>query len=88
MAKKQKRNPVYDGVEKVRLYQKVFGGPDGRAVLFDLMATHGILAAHPIEATKMALKEGERLVVLRILALLKTSPNELMERIEEHAQDI
>lgn len=70
------------------MYQKVFSGPDGRAVLYDLMEYHGILSAHPKQATEMALKEGERLVVLRILALLKTNPNELMERIEEHVQDI
>jgi hypothetical protein len=70
------------------LYQKVFSGPDGRAVLYDMMATHGMLTPHHVDTNKMLLKEGERLVVLRILSILKVDVKQLLERIEEHDADV
>ena len=70
------------GVKKLSQYQKVFSGPDGQAVLADMMKAHGMMSPHPNDPHQMALKEGERLVVLRILTLLKQDPKAVLERIE------
>ncbi len=89
--KSKKRAAVESGdysVRLTRLYQKVFSGPDGSAVLYDLMNAHGMLTSHSSETNKMLLKEGERLVVLRILSILKTSPQQLLERIDENVDEL
>lgn len=75
-------------LKKVEAYQHVFNSPSGRLVLHDLMQAHGVLAAHPSVPEEMMLKEGERLVVLRILAFLKVNPKDLLERIEEHEAEM
>lgn len=75
-------------VERVTKYQAVFGSPDGQWVLEDLMSAHGMMSAHPANPEQMALKEGERLVVLRILTMLKTNPRQLLERIKQHESSL
>lgn len=81
MARKKQE---YTAVQRVQKYQAVFGTADGQWVLGDLMAAHGMLQPHPQKPEEMALKEGERLVVLRILTMLKTNPRLLLERIKQH----
>ncbi len=81
MTKEQKAQ-ARKSVGILQAYHRVFSGPDGDRVLFDMMKKHGVLAAHPSSPQDMALKEGERAVVLRIMAYLKTSPQKLIERIE------
>ena len=68
-------------LKKIKAYQDVFNSPLGSKVLHDMMRAHGLLSAHPVNPQEMALKEGERLVVLRILSFLKINPQELIERI-------
>lgn len=68
-------------------YHAVFTTPAGEAVLADMMRKHGVMSAHPVTPQEMAIKEGERAVVLRILQILKTSPQKLIERIEHAYKD-
>lgn len=75
-------------LEKIQNYKDVFESVQGRWVLNDLMAAHGMMSAHPIDPQKMAAKEGERTVILRILTLLKTDMNQLRQRMEEHDRSI
>lgn len=75
----------------IESYQKVFRGPHGEEVLYDLMNTHWILRSTAIGAKdqyEQAFREGERNAVLRILTILKADPKQLRERIEAHAQDM
>ena len=78
-------------IAKVHAYRKTFSGPDGQRVLLDLMAAHGMLhSTFPSDGdvNKMLIKEGERNVVLRILALLKEDPKKLEERIAEYEKSL
>lgn len=68
---------------RVKAYQKVFGTPHGKKVLGDLMRVHGVMTSHPADSQAMALKEGERLVVLRILQIIQTNPAKFLERIAD-----
>lgn len=70
---------------RIRAYKSVFSTPLGKKVLHDMMKAHGMMRSHPADPQLMALKEGERLVILRILQLMETNPAKLIERIE-HAQ--
>ena len=45
------------------------------------MRAHGVLTVHPADPQEMALKEGERRVIMRILLLLREDPKTLLERI-------
>lgn len=65
-------------------YKAVFESEKGRKVLMDLMRNHYVLAStYDYDPTLTALREGERNVVLRILAMLKINVEELHKRIEE-----
>lgn len=75
-------------LERIQKYHDVFDSPEGQWVVNDLMAEHGMLSPHPPDPKKMMLKEGERLVVLRILTLLKENPARLRERIAEHERHL
>lgn len=78
--KRRNRKPV----DRVVSYQAVFSTNEGQKVLFDLMFNHHMLNStfvkDPIE---MALKEGERNVVLRILSILKIDVKDLAKKIED-----
>lgn len=87
MAKKSKSGADRQ-ISILKAYQSVFSGPLGDAVLKDLMANHGMLSAHPADPHQMLLKEGERLVVLRILKKLNINVGELRERIEEYEREM
>lgn len=68
-------------------YQSVFSSPDGLWVLHDLMAEHHILGTTLNKDGSVDIsKEGERNVVLRILAQLRINVPELRERIESHVE--
>lgn len=85
MAKTGRRVPK--ALTRAERYKKVFGGPDGEWVLHDLMSEHGMLSTTLRKDGTIDIgKEGERLVVLRILAQLQVDVAALRERIEAHAQ--
>jgi len=70
-------------LKKIKAYQDLFNSPTGAAVLADMMRVHGVLSAHPADPQSMAIKEGERAVVLRIMTFLQINPTELRERISD-----
>jgi hypothetical protein len=83
-SKKQARRVV----ARLSRYQKVFSGPDGHWVLYDLMKSHGVLTTNfDKDPYVLAAREGERGVILRIMSLLKVDPKTLEERIDEHVQE-
>ena len=69
---------------RLKSYQDFFNSPVGKQVLYDLISNHWVMNStfckDPIE---MALKEGERNVVLRILTILKTKPEKITKLLEE-----
>lgn len=71
----------------IMAYQKMFDTKEGEMVLGDLMLAHGMLTPHSSDPQMMAIKEGERAVVLRILTYLKTNPKDLLERINNATLD-
>lgn len=80
VSKKRARKPV----DRALNYQAIFSTPEGQKVLWDLMSTHHIIGSTFSKDThEMALKEGERNVVLRILQILKIDVTTLAKRIEE-----
>ena len=62
----------------IQSYKRVFGTPDGQIVLRDMMGAHHYesstlrAAGNPIDPLMLAVAEGERNVVLRILTFLNT----------------
>jgi hypothetical protein len=88
MAKEvRKRTPR--ALTRAERYQRVFGSPDGNWVLHDLMQEHNILGTTlRADGSVDTAKEGERVVVLRILAQLKINVARLRERIEEHERTL
>lgn len=91
MAKTRERKKADRGVAVVESYQRVFNGPEGQAVLYDMMNTHWVLRSTAIGAKnqfEQAFREGERNAVLRIMTILKVNPQQLRERIEEHDHSV
>ena len=66
-------------------YKNVFNSLQGQRVLYDLMKNHHVLSTTHVKGDpyESAMKEGERLVVIRILAFLKLNPQKLQQLIEE-----
>jgi len=85
---KKAREQTKKAMSRIQRYRNVFESADGRWVLNDMMAAHGMLQPHPSDPQKMALKEGERLVVLRIMTILKQNPELLRERMEEYEKSL
>lgn len=85
MSDEQPRSPEEVRAErrraKIKGYQDLFNTPLGSKVLGDMMNAHGFKSPHPADPIQMAMKEGERLVVLRILTFLQINPTELRERM-------
>lgn len=74
-------------ITRAERYQRVFSSPDGVWVLHDLMQEHGMLSTTLRKDGSIDIgKEGERTVVLRILAQLQVNVAELLERIETHVE--
>ncbi len=78
-----KKRPAKKKAIKVADYKSVFTSDKGQLVLADLMRTHYVMSStYDSDPTLTALREGERNVVLRILAMLKVDVEELYKRIE------
>jgi hypothetical protein len=70
-------------------YKRTFATVSGQRVLQDLMDTHGMLRSSfsPGDASQVAFKEGERNVILRIMAMLKMDPKKFLKHLEEIEND-
>lgn len=63
-------------------YKAVFSTEEGERVLFDLMKNNFMLAPTFTSCVhEMALREGSRNAILRILSILKVKPEELRKHI-------
>jgi hypothetical protein len=75
-------------VKLLSQYHNVFNSPDGREVLYDMMRAHGFLSTNyksGVSGDKdLLVLEGERNVIVRLLAKLNTKPADIMERIKQH----
>ena len=70
-------------IKLVEAYQVLFKSSPGQAVLEDLMKVHYMdKSTFDKDPAIMAIREGERNVVLRIFHLLKIDMKQLRERIE------
>ena len=89
MAKSRQRRVAERSVTKIQRYQRVFAGPDGRAVLYDLIQSSGMLSSPTtLETNQTMYRMGEQGMVLKILHYLKVNPQQLLERIDEHADEM
>ncbi len=71
-------------LKKITAYQEVFNSEMGKIVLYDLMKAHYMLSSSFDEnVTQHARKEGERNVVLRILATLQVDATELAKKYKD-----
>lgn len=69
-------------------YQAAFKSEDGKKVLYDLIRTHHIIGTiYSKDPQEMALKEGERNVVLRIMHFLNTDPEKFLKDVEQSLQN-
>jgi hypothetical protein len=72
----------------IKAYKNLFNSPEGMLVLGDLMQSHGMMSpSFRGDVNQAIFKEGERNVVLRILAILKVDETQLRERMEQYARE-
>lgn len=82
--KTQKRKLV-----TVAMYKQLFNSPEGKVVLLDLMRVHYMITStFDSDPALAAMREGERNVVLRILAMMKVDTAELFKQIEEAEKEL
>lgn len=71
--------------ETIKAYHRLFKTVDGKIVLQDLMQKHRVLK--PVfdnDTHVMAMREGERNVILRVMSFLNISETQLEEMMAEH----
>ena len=77
--------------ETILAYKRVFGSPDGKLVLNDLMRScHVMNSTFDRDANEMLFNEGARSVVLRILKTIETDMDnvkEMITKLEEHEKE-
>lgn len=79
-----KRDIQRSQIAKIKDYQNLFNSPLGKKVLQDMMHQHYIMNSTWNESPHlMAIREGERNAVLRILTILKIDIADVMERIDK-----
>lgn len=83
-----KKSRADQAAAKVHDYKVVFGSEAGERVLYDLMrSAHVLSTTFSVEPCEMAMREGERNIVLRILTVLKMDPEKLRAKIAEGEQE-
>ena len=72
-------------IVKLKAYQTFFTSEYGKQVLWDMIAAHHVMSSTfvKLDPLEMAMREGERNVILRILTILKTKPEKLTKLLEE-----
>jgi hypothetical protein len=74
-------------VARVMDYKRTFNSEQGKRVLYDLFSAHYMLgSSFSKDPHEIAFREGQRQVLLRILTILKTNPEE-MERLIKESHD-
>ena len=77
MASKESRQ-----VAKIKSYKICFGSPHGKTVLYDLMRSFHVFGSCETDE-----QEGERRVILRIMALLQMDPIQMEQLINEQKEE-
>lgn len=70
-------------IDSHRLYERIFKSPDGELLLEDMKRAHSFYrstANNGVDALSMALAEGERNVILRILNILEHKEEDYVPR--------
>lgn len=88
MAKKKSSEHKY--LTRVADYKNVFGSAQGKRVLEDLCRNHFMFTTTNVKGDQIESirREGERLVVLRILSHLKLDLVKLEKLIEQEQRDV
>jgi hypothetical protein len=71
-------------------YKATFGSAAGQRVLWDLMKTNFMVSstmAAGASSHELSFREGSRNAVLRILKILKTTPDQLQSMIDQGEED-
>lgn len=72
-------------VARVIDYKRTFASEQGKRVLYDMIANHHVMNSTYVkgDAVDMAFREGQRQVILRILATMKVDTTKIQQLIEE-----
>lgn len=85
---KKSKQATENAVARIKLYQSIFRSPDGKKVLEDLCMSHHMrTSTFSKDPMEMAMQEGERNVVLRIMAFVDTDDEKLNKLIREQEGD-
>lgn len=72
-----------------RAYQNIFGSPEGKMVLHDLMREHDLLSVpRSLDHAQLSYEAGAQSVLKRIFVYLNTDIATLEERIKEYVQTV
>lgn len=76
-------------VQILKDYQSTFGSIEGKKILYHLMQMNHVLGSCMVagDPYQSAFKEGERNVILKILAILKQDPAKILEQIEQNGKE-
>lgn len=90
MAENVEKKQAIKKLNKLTAYKRVFSTQDGKVVLLDMMRSHFVLSStfSGENTHESASKDGERMVVLRILKILNMDLSSLQKHIEEIEKDV
>lgn len=72
-----------------RAYRDVFGTPEGKMVLADIMGHCGVYRpVIPTDGTTMAFCEGQRNVALMITTYLAYKPSDFVDHAKQHQEHL
>lgn len=75
-------------VDRVLAYQQTFNSESGKKVLLDLIKQHHVISSSfDKDPYVMALKEGEKNTVLRILSILQVDASNMLDKLKEMQQE-
>lgn len=67
-------------------YNMVFNSPEGQKVLIDIITMCHILEPSPtVEPQQLAFREGERMVGLEILRIMRVNPEKYIKIVKENS---
>lgn len=74
----------------IALYKSVFNSSEGKQVLFDLMKGNFVLGTTfvPKDPYEMALREGQRYSIIKILAILEIDPEQFVKSTSEEENHV
>lgn len=86
------QNRTEKGKQVKIAYDKVFGSPEGKDVLYDMMDScnfmgSSLLDSGTYEPLAMAFRDGQKAIISRILDTLNTDNEQFMKMIEQKQQE-